>query len=39
MLNILDIARNSTPTYARSEKGTHAKCENYITPGIRVSNQ
>ena len=33
----MGVVRNITPTYARSEKGTRAKCENSITPGARVS--
>jgi len=29
--------RNTIPIYARSEKGKRAKCENFITPGTRIS--
>ena len=33
----MGVNANITRTYARSEKGTRAKCENPITPGARVS--
>ena len=33
----MGVSRNITRTYARSEKGKRAKCENSITPGTRVS--
>ena len=33
----MGVNENITRTYARSKKGTRAKCENSITPGTRVS--
>lgn len=33
----MGATRNTTRTYARSEKGTRAKCSNSITPGTRIS--
>ncbi len=33
----MGTVKNITRTYARSEKGKRAKCENSITPGTRVS--
>ena len=33
----MGVNENITRTYARSEKGKRAQCENPITPGTRIS--